>query len=209
MRKLFIALFVVAAVVAVLTAAHRTPYEIVLVSSPSSPPSPSPASPDPAIPLPHARERVTLKPFGIRVSPEDSPVSPERFSGYHTGTDFEILPDEDETTLTVRALCVGQVIGARRISGYGGVVTQQCSLGGRAVIVLYGHLAPASLAKSGAMLASGDPVGTLGRGYSSDADDERPHLHLGIINGAREDVRGYVVDPRQLEGWLDPLMFIP
>src|SRR5947209_4518700 len=33
--------------------------------------------------------RVTKKPFGIYVNPANSPVQPERFSGYHTGADAE------------------------------------------------------------------------------------------------------------------------
>jgi hypothetical protein len=169
----------------------------------------SPAVTEPDIPLPRARERVTRKPFGIRVRPDDSPVSPERFSGYHTGADFELLPGEDETTLTVRALCVGPVIDSRRISGYGGVVVQRCTLLPTPFTVLYGHLAPASLPGIGTELTIGQAVGTLGRGYSSDTDGERPHLHLGITSGTAEDVRGYVTDSGQLRGWLDPLRFIP
>ncbi|NTU99252.1 hypothetical protein HGA64_04600 [Candidatus Falkowbacteria bacterium] len=40
-------------------------------------------------PISDALSRVTKKPFGIKVSPKNSSVSPERFTGYHTGVDFE------------------------------------------------------------------------------------------------------------------------
>ena len=38
-------------------------------------------------PIGQTEERITKKPFGIKISPENSPISPERFSGYHTGID--------------------------------------------------------------------------------------------------------------------------
>src|SRR4051812_44989022 len=33
--------------------------------------------------------RVTKKPFGIYITPSNSPVQPEKFTGYHTGADAE------------------------------------------------------------------------------------------------------------------------
>ena len=33
--------------------------------------------------------RITKKPFGIFITTQNSPVQPERFSGYHTGVDVE------------------------------------------------------------------------------------------------------------------------
>ena len=47
-----------------------------------------------APPIESALKRVTKKPFGIYVTPQSSPVKPEKFKGYHTGVDFEILPSE-------------------------------------------------------------------------------------------------------------------
>jgi hypothetical protein len=52
---------------------------------------------------------VTKKPFGIRVSPSDSPVQPERFVGYHSGVDFEIKAGEEDQSLPVTAICAGEV----------------------------------------------------------------------------------------------------
>src|SRR4030067_1140465 len=40
-------------------------------------------------PINRADERVTKKPFGIFITPQNSPIQPEKFSGFHTGADFE------------------------------------------------------------------------------------------------------------------------
>src|SRR4030042_1218728 len=59
------------------------------------------------LPLARARERVTKKPFAIKISPDNSPVSPEKFSGYHTGTDYEIFPEEENSDIRVFAVFDG------------------------------------------------------------------------------------------------------
>jgi hypothetical protein len=61
-------------------------------------------------PLTRAAERVTKKPFGIYITPKTSPVQPEKFQGYHTGTDFEIFPEELNIDVTVRAVCNGKLV---------------------------------------------------------------------------------------------------
>jgi hypothetical protein len=42
-------------------------------------------------PVPGFPEEITKKPFGIFINPETSPVQPERFRGYHTGVDVEVV----------------------------------------------------------------------------------------------------------------------
>lgn len=163
-------------------------------------------SSDSGIPLPQWQDRVTKKTFGLYVDPAHSPVQPERFTGYHTGTDFEVLPGEDETKLVARAVCDGKVLLARRASGYGGVVVQSCTINGRPVTVIYGHLNPTGfLVTVGAQLHRGDAIGSLGKGYSTQTDGERPHLHLGIHRGTTVNITGYVKTKADLAGWLDPL----
>lgn len=71
------------------------------------------------IPLEKYEERVTKKPFGIHITKTNSPVSPERFSGYHSGVDFEILPGEEDTDVEVRAICTGPLVMKKRATGYG------------------------------------------------------------------------------------------
>lgn len=158
-----------------------------------------------SVPLDRVQERVTAKPFGILITPETSPVRPERFRGYHTGTDFEIFPDESDVDVPVRAVCDGSIVMKRHADGYGGVVVGRCTLGGGTVTVVYGHLALSSVdAAVGDRIAAGDIIGLLGAAGSTDTDGERKHLHLGIRRGVTTDIRGYAADRTTLSGWLDP-----
>ena len=99
-------------------------------------------------PLDRASERVTKKPFGIYITPKTSPVQPERFQGYHTGTDFEIFPEELNADVPVHAICTGKIAVKRSASGYGGVLVQNCELNNQPITVIYGHLKLASIAKN-------------------------------------------------------------
>lgn len=157
-------------------------------------------------PIVGALGRVSKKPFGLYVRPGESPVSPERFRGYHVGTDFETVPAEQETDVTVFALCDGPLVLKKRATGYGGVAVQSCRLAGQDVTVVYGHLRLASVVLPlQTALKRGAPLGVLGTGFSSETDGERKHLHLGIHRGTAIDVRGYVQTRSELNDWLDPL----
>ena len=164
---------------------------------------PMPPTSNVSLPL-YDERRVTKKPFGIFVTPEDSTVSPERFRGYHTGTDFEAFPGEDPHDLFVTALCDGDVLMRGDVNGYGGVLIQSCILDGQNVTVLYGHLSLDSIAvQKGDVLTKGYTIGTLGKGYSEETDGERPHLHLSIHKGTGVEYRGYVNSEAELKEWVD------
>lgn len=155
-------------------------------------------------PIDRASERVTKKPFSTFITPADSPVQPEKFKGYHTGTDFELKPGETPHAVTVRAACRGPLIYKQTVSGYGGVAIQLCTLKGEPVTVLYGHLSLASVdAKPNQELASGEQIGTLGTGFTKETDSERPHLHFAIHRGAAVELKGYVQTKEELDGWVD------
>ncbi len=155
-------------------------------------------------PISRAQERVTKKFFGTHVTPSSSPVQPERFSGYHTGVDFETFPEEQSVDVPIVSACAGTVRFAGRVSGYGGVLIQQCTYEDQPVTVLYGHLNERSLAaRVGDDLQAGAPVGLLGKGYSTETDGERKHLHFGIHRGTTENFRGYVSSLDQLNQWID------
>ena len=157
-------------------------------------------------PVNNALARVTKKPFGIKVSPKDSPVTPEKFYGYHTGVDFEIFSDEEESDISIYALCTGPLILKRHASGYGGVAVQQCTLDNSDVTVIYGHLKLSSIsANLNQTLNQGMQIGILGQGYSKETDGERKHLHLGIHKGKTINLLGYVQDPGSLDEWIDVL----
>lgn len=163
-----------------------------------------PTTTDFMAPISRANERVTKKPFGIKISPATSPIQPERFSGYHTGTDFETFPQEADTTVVINSICDGKVIYRQRVSGYGGVLIQSCEWQGQPITVLYGHLALSSIdLKIGDDLKAKQSIGDLGQGYSYDTDGERKHLHLGIHKNSAINLKGYVQDQSQLGEWID------
>ena len=160
-------------------------------------------------PLDKAKERVTKKPFGIYITPATSPVQPEKFRGFHTGTDFEIFPEELDGDVPVKAVCNGKLMVKKTASGYGGVAVESCSLDNNPITVVYGHLKLASItAKTGDSLNSGDTIGILGADKSAETDGERKHLHLGFHKGSAINIRGYVASQSALSGWIDPCLYI-
>lgn len=156
-----------------------------------------------APPIERSDERVLKKPFGIRITPEDSPVQPERFRGFHVGTDYEILQGEQAHDIEITASCDGEVIFSGVVDGYGGLVVQSCVLGVVPVTVLYGHLNPTSLTRKGTKVVVGGKIGVLGEGFSSETDGERSHLHFGIHKGTVLTYSGYVQKEGDLEQWID------
>lgn len=155
-------------------------------------------------PIGQAEKRIIKKPFGIKISPENSPISPERFSGYHTGIDYEIFENEQNIDVEIFAICSGKLLRKERISGYGGVVIQECELEGQPVTVLYGHIQLNSVEQElGEHIFLGDSLALLGEAFSKDTDNERKHLHLGIHKGVIIDIRGYVQNESELENWID------
>ena len=160
-------------------------------------------------PLARARARVTKKPFGIQVSPSSSPVHPERFMGYHSGVDFEALPDEQNEDVWVSAICAGTVRFRGWVKGYGGLLIEECTYQGAPITVLYGHLNSDSVsARTATSLKIGASIGTLGKGFSSQTDGERKHLYLGIHRGSSLTYRGYVSTSQELADWVDVMTVI-
>jgi len=156
-----------------------------------------------AFPIADFKSRITKKPFGIYITPETSPVQPERFSGYHTGVDVEY---EDVTEdVPVYAIAEGKVVVSETASGYGGVFVTQININNAEHNVLYGHIRPTSLPSVGQTFNKGDQLGLLGTGYSTETDGERRHLHFSVLSDARNDIRGYVQTESALSGWIDPL----
>jgi len=160
-------------------------------------------------PIDNALARITKKPFGIYITPKTSPVQPERFQGYHTGTDLETYSSEQNIDVPVRALCDGKLLVARFASGYGGVAVESCTLDGQAVTIIYGHIRLSSVAfKVGDQMKAGDFLANLGTGYSNETDGERKHLHLGIHKGTSINILGYVQAKSELSGWLDGAQYL-
>jgi len=155
------------------------------------------------------QERIAKKPFGIYITPQDSPIPDEKFTGYHTAVDFEVFEDELEKDIPVNALCGGQLRIRQFVNGYGGVAVQDCLLDDQVVTVLYGHLDIDSIEASiGDYLNPGDEVGLLGDHLSPQTDGERKHLHMGIRRGSMVNFWGYVRTENELSSWIDPQEYL-
>lgn len=174
-------------------------------TSTTKPTTASTAAPDVVSPISNPESRITKKFFGTYVTPKNSPVMPERFTGYHTGLDFETTAAEQNTDVQINVICDGKLLQKGYASGYGGYAVQACAINNQAVTIVYGHLRESSIApKVGQELSAGDHLAVLGTGYSTETDGERKHLHLGIHIGTIVDILGYVPNKSQLSGWLDP-----
>ena len=160
-------------------------------------------------PLDRRVERVTKKFFATYITPKTSPIQPERFTGYHTGLDYETFTSEAKIDVPVVAACTGKVRALQNVSGYGGVLVQQCVVAGQTVTVLYGHIRLSSVkVKVGAELKAGTQFAVLGTGFSSETSGERKHLHFSLHTGAAINWRGYVSSKAALVNWLDPLAYL-
>lgn len=167
------------------------------------------ASSDFQAPLNRVLERVTKKTFGIYITPATSPVQPEKFQGYHTGTDFEIFSEELNVDVPVRAVCSGKLLLKKYASGYGGVAVESCTLNNNPITVVYGHLKLSSISTvQDQKISAGDVIGILGANKSVETDGERKHLHLGFYKGSAVNILGYVPNKQALEDWIDPCLYV-
>jgi len=157
---------------------------------------------DLALPVGQFKQRITKKPFGLYVSPNNSPVRPEKFTGYHTAVDIEY--EDIAEDVPVFAVSDGRVVLSRTASGYGGVIMMEIKLDNAKHHVVYGHVRPSYLPAVGQEFKKGEQISTLGTGYSAETDNERRHLHFGVLSNDRIDLRGYVQDQTELGGWIDP-----
>jgi len=163
-------------------------------------------------PIENGSWRPTPLHFGMHVTPDpdENPIDPpERFVGYHVATDFEIFPSEENEAVDVYAVCTGTGAYSAFAGGYGGLITQHCTLDGEQVTMLYGHLAVASLPAPGTLLHKGDKIAELGAARSHDTDGNRKHLHFGIIKGWSSEIRGYVDTPEETNLFIDPQSVLP
>lgn len=160
-------------------------------------------------PIDKTKERTNKKTFGIFVTPQNSPVQPERFRGFHTGVDFEIFPKELDIDIPIKAVCTGKLVLKRFASGYGGVAVQDCKLKNDPITAIYGHLKLSSInIEIGADIKAGEIIGILGKAYSPETDGERKHLHLGFHKGNEINLKGYVDSSPSLSEWIDPCLYV-
>ena len=144
------------------------------------------------------KQRITKKPFGVYVSPTNSPIQPERFSGYHTGVDVEFK--DTQIKVPVFSVCDGELVLSQWISGYGGTAVIRCQNN----YYLYGHLNVDSITQK-IQISQGDQIAILGQGNTRQTDYERKHLHFGIHKNSL-NLKGYVQTQEELQSWIDPLV---
>ncbi len=162
-----------------------------------------------AMPIAGGLMRVTKKPFGLYVSPANSPVDNDIFLGFHTGVDFEVTELEQTTDVVITAACDGKVLFKQWAKGYGGVLVQACQLDGFDVTVIYGHMKLDSIALTvGQTLSAGDRIGVLGQGFTHETDGRRKHLHFDIHQGSDLNILGYVPTEEDLKNWIDPRPYL-
>lgn len=155
----------------------------------------------------YTKNRVTKKPFGIYVTPQNSPVSPEKFTGYHTGIDLEYDTTEK---IGVTSLADGEIVFSGTVSGYGGVVAAKQNINNQNYIVIYGHLNSdlKTIKQKGELIKKDELIGFLGEAYSSETDGERKHLHLAFYKGSDINLKGYTSSEENLLNWDDPAKII-
>ncbi len=163
-------------------------------------------------PIENGAHRATPLHFGLYVTPDPAtnPISPpERFTGYHIATDFEVTPDEADKEIAIYAVCTGTGTYAGFAEGYGGLLVEQCMLNGEKVSMIYGHLALDSLPAKGAALVKGQKVAILGAAKSHDTDGNRKHLHFGIAKGWTSNYHGYAETKAEIQEFIDPQTVLP
>lgn len=149
--------------------------------------------------------RITKKEFGQYITKQNSPVQPERFSGYHTGVDIEYV--DTEYDVPVVSIADGTVVLSRWVSGYGGVTIIKHEIKGIFYYVIYGHLDPDSILNVNKKIKQGERIGILGEDKSNETDGERKHLHFAIYKGNKINLLGYVQNQGELKNWIDPIDF--
>lgn len=159
-----------------------------------------------ALPIDQFFTRITKKSYGLYITPQKSPVTPERFTGFHTGVDVEY--DDVTTDVTVYAIAGGRVLHSSSVGGYGGTVAISYDINGKQYVVIYGHLRPSSMVAKGATVKYGEPIAVLGTAFTSETSGERRHLHLSIRANNSLNFSGYVQKQSDLSGWEDPITFL-
>lgn len=205
MKKIFLLTFITTLIA---VGCQKTPTQnnqtVTLSPSTNSSSSTPATNPKLSMPIADALTRITKKPFGIYITPQNSPVPQEKFKGYHTGIDFETFESEKDAEVEIMASCDGKLLLKKSATGYGGVAVQSCIIDSKNVTVLYGHLKLSSIGKQvGDQIKAGEKLAILGKSYTTETDGERKHLHFSIHIGTNIVLLGYTQNKTDLSNWLD------
>lgn len=170
-------------------------------------------------PLDNSANRVWLNTFGNVPSkmtlPKDTDYSDlvckqgKGYAGYHTGADFEVIKDEQDKAVSMKAIADGVIRSVGRVNGYGGLIVEEIQYKGATYTVYYGHVdLDTAKVKTGDKVKTGQKIVDLGPACSAKNGDTRKHLHLGIHKGSSIVVTGYITDKKQLANWINPMELI-
>ncbi len=150
------------------------------------------------LPIEQYGKRKTLKVFGEYIQ--------DRFTGYHVADDIEFT--DTDADVPVKAIADGQVEVVQFVSGYGGFIRIKHTIDGKTIHSLYGHIALQSAAvKVGDQVKAGQFLADLGKGFSTETDGERKHLHFGLYAGNDARLNGYETTAESVSKWLNPQDF--
>lgn len=146
----------------------------------------------------------TKKVFGQFIAPN----SGDRFSGYHTGDDIEVVDVTAEVPFY--ALADATVLRKETVGGYGGVLIVEFVDNGTTYQALYGHVDLASISAAvGDVVVRGTRLGVLGDDLSSETDGERKHLHFALYPSTGTVLyAGYTSNDADLQQWVNPSDFL-
>lgn len=162
-------------------------------------------------PISRPEERVTVNPYGVLHNQnyyvgKESLFPFNRFSGYHAGVDFEVLPEETNLAVPIYAVSSGKIVYAKSVVGYGGLIIQ--TVADNQHLALYGHVKLDGI-KVGNTVTAGDKLTDLGGAFSAETGKERKHLHFGIHQGTSTEIEGYESSQELLQKkWEDPIRFL-
>lgn len=148
--------------------------------------------------LPMETYSVTKKKFGEFFN--------DRFYGYHVGDDLEV--NDTSKTYQVFSIANGTVRYIDDVSGYGGVMVIEHTIGDAKINAIYGHIALNSTTlKAGDTVTKAQVLAELGDHESEETDGERKHLHFALYKGDELRLNGYV-NGEELTGlWINPTEF--
>ncbi len=158
-------------------------------------------------PIKNYRQRITERGFGKEVKPTDNKkfACGASFSGFHTADDLEVTNEELQKPVPVFAVASGRIEQAENASGYGGLIIIRQTINNQEYTAIYGHIDLKSLSKkTGDRVEAGEKIAELGDGCSAETDNERKHLHFGLVKGNETEIRGYVKSSSELERFQNP-----
>lgn len=146
--------------------------------------------------------------IGAKEDQNNPDLYPTKYIGYHTATDWEIIPEELNKKVPVYAISDSILTYQNFVSGYGGVVILYLII--ENLSVLYGHLDISQIKFSvGENIPGKTKIAYLADNFSTNSGGERQHLHFAIYKGKDLYFKGYEENKNiLLNKFIDPVVFL-